>query len=114
MGTAVGTRVFFQNGWRAAAALSMALFGLQIVVLLVRGPHARRHTWFGYEGGLEARKSIVLEREEERVATADVDEKEKVGLADIQFGSRPVSLNGALEPEADGHELEERDQSDFV
>ena len=31
----------------------------QIVVLLSRGPHCDRYTWFGYEGGMEWRKSAV-------------------------------------------------------
>jgi hypothetical protein len=29
---------------------------------LIRGPHCKRYTWFGYEGGLEARKQVVAER----------------------------------------------------
>lgn len=43
-----------------------ALCVFQIPVLLIRGPHTRRYTWFGYEGGLEFRKSVVLAREKER------------------------------------------------
>ena len=31
----------------------------QLVVLLARGPHCNRYTWFGYEGGMECRKSAV-------------------------------------------------------
>jgi hypothetical protein len=63
MGTAVGTEVFVNHGWRAAAALSMGWYGWQLLVLLARGPHVKRYTWFGYEGGIEARKSIVDARE---------------------------------------------------
>jgi len=59
MGTAVGTEIFVRFGWRAAAGFSLALFGWQIVILLLRGPHCERYTWFGYEGGIEARKDIV-------------------------------------------------------
>ena len=40
----------------------MAFYGFQLLVLLLRGPHCKQHTWFGYEGGLEARKSVVEER----------------------------------------------------
>ena len=40
----------------------MALYGFQLFVLLLRGPHCKRYTWFGYEGGLEPRKSVVDER----------------------------------------------------
>ncbi|EIN12181.1 hypothetical protein PUNSTDRAFT_33882, partial [Punctularia strigosozonata HHB-11173 SS5] len=57
MGTATGTKVFVQHGWRASAALSMGWMGWQLVILLLRGPHVPRYTWFGYAGGLEARKS---------------------------------------------------------
>ncbi|KAF7982162.1 hypothetical protein HWV62_29925 [Athelia sp. TMB] len=73
MGTSVGTRVFVQYGWRAASAVSMAWFGFQLVMLLLRGPHVERYTWFGYEGGLEARKSVVTAREEAaEAAVSDV------------------------------------------
>uniref|UniRef100_A0A8H8CS17 Major facilitator superfamily (MFS) profile domain-containing protein n=1 Tax=Psilocybe cubensis TaxID=181762 RepID=A0A8H8CS17_PSICU len=60
IGTSVGTHVFVHSGWRAAAALSTGLFGLQLLLLLVRGPHCGRFTWFGYEGGLEARKRVAF------------------------------------------------------
>ncbi|KAG6828660.1 hypothetical protein H0H92_007129 [Tricholoma furcatifolium] len=62
MGTSVGTKVFVTYGWRAGAALGMAWYGFQLVILLLRGPHCERFTWFGYEGGLEARKSVVEAR----------------------------------------------------
>ena len=52
MGTSVGTKVFVEHGWRACAALGMALYGAQIVIVLLRGPHCARQTWFGYEGGI--------------------------------------------------------------
>lgn len=58
MGTAVGTKVFVQFGWRPAAALSVGWSGLTLIVMLVRGPHCARHTWFGYEGGLRMRKPL--------------------------------------------------------
>ncbi|OJA11052.1 hypothetical protein AZE42_07166, partial [Rhizopogon vesiculosus] len=63
MGTSVGTEVFVQHGWRACSLLTLALQGFQILILLLRGPHCPRKRWFGYEGGLEARKWVVLERE---------------------------------------------------
>jgi hypothetical protein len=44
----------------------LALQVFQILVLLLRGPHCSRKRWFGYEGGLEARQSVVLEREKSR------------------------------------------------
>jgi hypothetical protein len=46
---------------------------------LLRGPHCKQYTWFGYEGGLEARKSVVDERKRLEAARAlessVVDEK---------------------------------------
>ncbi|KAG0701921.1 major facilitator superfamily domain-containing protein [Suillus ampliporus] len=63
MGTSVGTEVFVQHGWRACSLLMLALQGFQIIILLLRGPHCPRKRWFGYEGGLEARKHVVSERE---------------------------------------------------
>lgn len=62
MGTSVGTHIFVKFGWRASAAFAMGLYGWQFFILLIRGPHCKRYTWFGYEGGLEARKSVVRER----------------------------------------------------
>ena len=62
MGTSVGTQVFVKFGWRAAAILNMAFYGFQLFILLLRGPHCKRYTWFGYKGGLEPRKSVVDER----------------------------------------------------
>ncbi|KIP09416.1 hypothetical protein PHLGIDRAFT_67636 [Phlebiopsis gigantea 11061_1 CR5-6] len=56
MGTSVGTKVFVKFGWRPAAALSVAWTGFTLVVMLVRGPHCSRYTWFGYEGGWNMRK----------------------------------------------------------
>ncbi|KAF5340581.1 hypothetical protein D9611_007320 [Ephemerocybe angulata] len=51
IGSSVGTLVFVKYGWRAGAALNAGFVGFQIFVLLVRGPHCARYTWFGYEGG---------------------------------------------------------------
>lgn len=62
IGTPVGTHVFVRYGWRANAALGLAFYGFLFVILLLRGPHCQRYTWFGYEGGLEARKSVVEAR----------------------------------------------------
>lgn len=73
MGTAVGTKVFISSGWRAAAALSLGWAGFQLIVLSLRGPHVGRYTWFGYEGGLEWRKKVVMEREKQKSAEAEAE-----------------------------------------
>ena len=41
----------------------MGFYAWGIFLLLIRGPHCKRYTWFGYEGGLEARKKVVAERD---------------------------------------------------
>ncbi|KAI0262422.1 major facilitator superfamily domain-containing protein [Gloeopeniophorella convolvens] len=62
MGTSVGTKVFVEHGWRASAGLMLGWTVWQLAILLIRGPHCSRYTWFGYEGGIEWRKSIVAAR----------------------------------------------------
>ncbi|KAJ7258787.1 major facilitator superfamily domain-containing protein [Mycena haematopus] len=69
MGTAAGTKVFTQYGWRAAAALNMGFYVWVIFIMMLRGPHCEQYTWFGFEGGWEARKSVVDAR---RKATPNV------------------------------------------
>lgn len=84
MGTAAGTEVFVRYGWRAAAALSLGWHGLTLLVLLSRGPHCARYTWFGYEGGLETRKKPVVKAPpaKEEISSEDADSKEKTDDAD--------------------------------
>jgi len=59
MGLSVGTKLFIPHGWRASGGLMLGWTTWQLVVLLSRGPHCDRYTWFGYEGGMEWRKSAV-------------------------------------------------------
>lgn len=51
----------------------MGWYGFQILVLLSRGPHCNRSTWFGYEGGIEPRKSVVDARLKSRASVRDVE-----------------------------------------
>ncbi|KAG5637108.1 hypothetical protein H0H81_005746 [Sphagnurus paluster] len=67
LGTAVGAEVFIQYGWRASAALSVAWYGWQLAILLVRGPHCERYTWFGFEGGWGTRKPMLEDDQSENV-----------------------------------------------
>ncbi|KAF7357363.1 putative transporter YgaY [Mycena sanguinolenta] len=63
MGTAAGTEVFTTYGWRAAAALNMGFYGWILLMMMLRGPHCARYTWFGFEGGwTPARKSVIAKR----------------------------------------------------
>ncbi|KAI0312615.1 major facilitator superfamily domain-containing protein [Amylostereum chailletii] len=77
MGTAVGTKVFVEHGWRASGWLMFALTGFQLGVLLLRGPHVKERTWLGYEGGVEWRKSVVMERERAVAASQGETEREE-------------------------------------
>jgi hypothetical protein len=100
MGTSVGSRVFIRYGWRACAALSLGWYGWQLFILLLRGPHCERYTWFGYEGGLEFRKSVVEQRrrkDAEAAAPAEKNEKKRDNAAGNQ---PPIQAKHTLE---DGH-----------
>lgn len=87
MGTSVGTEVFVKYGWRAGAALSMGWYALQLVLILIRGPHCERWTWIGYEGGLEARKSLVEERRRERESGEAVTRGQDCEIGDSEKAS---------------------------
>lgn len=60
----------------------------QIGMLLLRGPHCQRYTWFGYQGGIESRKRVVDEqkrrKEEEEKAK---DEKASIRRSNESAGS---------------------------
>ncbi|KAF7365680.1 putative transporter YgaY [Mycena venus] len=88
MGTAAGTQVFTTYGWRAAAALNLGFYGWIFIVIMLRGPHCARYTWFGFEGGWEARKSVVDARKKAAVE----------GGKDLESGS---GSGGAVTPQAD-------------
>jgi len=82
----------------------MGWFGLQLVVLLVRGPHAQRYTWFGYEGGFEARNSVLAARQNEqqaedidKVAAVEFGDKQKGNSVDAQLTSGPPGSDTAVE-----------------
>jgi hypothetical protein len=90
MGTAVGTKVFIQYGWRAAAAVNMAWLGWQLFILLLRGPHCDRWTWFGYQGGLESKKSVVDARKKAQASSPETNGKN----VDLENGGSPSEKAG--------------------
>ncbi|KAF8073364.1 MFS superfamily [Lyophyllum atratum] len=99
LGTSVGTKVFISHGWRAGAALSMGWYAWQLFILFLRGPHCRRFTWFGYEGGLEARKSVVEARDRE--LNPDIKASAVAAPGDIELGTekgQASSIAGKDEP----------------
>ena len=99
MGTSVGSHVFVKFGWRAAAGLNMALYGFQLFIMLLRGPHCKQYTWFGYGGGLEACKSLV--DEQIRPVEAEISEKVDNELNAIDRKDGIISGTGGLEIESE-------------
>ena len=100
MGSSVGSHIFLTYGWRAGAGFSSGLYGFQLCILFLRGPHCKRHTWFGYEGGWEARKTVVEKRRRleaemrsERSSPEKMDQKEGV----IDKGDGDLSSSGDVE-----------------
>ncbi|KAF8194412.1 major facilitator superfamily domain-containing protein [Mycena galopus ATCC 62051] len=87
MGTSAGTEVFTRYGWRAAAALNLGFYGWIILIMMLRGPHCARYTWFGFEGGWEARKSVVDAR--------------KAAAADGVSGEKDLESGGTTTPQAE-------------
>ncbi len=85
MGSSVGARLFVSHGWRASAGVMLGWTTCILVVLLARGPHCGRYTWFGYEGGKEWRKIAVeeltpdVEKESQVVVTEEAPKDEKHG-----------------------------------
>ncbi|KLO10488.1 MFS general substrate transporter [Schizopora paradoxa] len=84
VGTAVGTTIFTKFGWRPAAGFSMGLFVFQFAVLLLRGPHCERYTWFGYENGTEPRKAVY---EEKRKRKAEMEAMERGQRGQKEMGA---------------------------
>ena len=104
----MGTKIFLRFGWRAAASFSMGLFAWQIGVLLLRGPHCKRYTWVGYEGGLESRKRFVedrtpLEQQEMEQGKQGEQEKPKVRGEDkeSEAGGEDCGTAGTTKVEVD-------------
>ncbi|KAG2010475.1 membrane protein [Coprinopsis cinerea AmutBmut pab1-1] len=85
MGTSVGTHLFVTYGWRSAAYLNLGWMGLQIFLLLIRGPHCKRYTWFGHEGGLSWRKT---QDAKERTSLEDEEVKKRQEQG-VELETRP-------------------------
>lgn len=72
MGTAAGTTVFNQYGWRADAGFSLGLVGWMALMLVLRGPHEGRYTWFGFSSGMRPFKleHSIIKSEDLETGTA--------------------------------------------
>ena len=96
VGTSVGTSVYNHYGWRASAGLSVGWQGFCILMLLVRGPHCPRYTWFGYKGGLSWRKPSTEEQppidaagvEDEKQRNEDKKNTEDERIEEVQAVGR--------------------------
>ena len=93
MGTAVGTKVFLADGWRQAAALSVGWQVLCLIVMSLRGPHCRRYTWFGYEGGWSIRKVKVAPNDKEMQAEPDASVEQIRENVALEKGSASEVVN---------------------
>ncbi|KAJ7119752.1 major facilitator superfamily domain-containing protein [Mycena epipterygia] len=101
MGTAAGTEVFTTYGWRPAAALNLGFYVWILGIIMLRGPHCERFTWFGFEGGWEARKRVVDARKraraEEEKAGVDARQSEGERSGEVGTGGTATPQVGDLE-----------------
>jgi len=86
MGSSAGTKVFLTYGWRATAAMTLGFTAWALLILMLRGPHCSRYTWFGFEGGWESKRAVVEERRKAEAEKAE-NEKEKRDL-DVDLESQ--------------------------
>ena len=63
MGSKAGTQVYTLGGYRASGALSCGWIVMNLVVLLLRGPHTKK--WLGWQGGRELRRGKLRKEENE-------------------------------------------------
>jgi hypothetical protein len=61
-GTSAGNKLYAQGGWTASGSLSVAFIAFSCVVCAVRGPHVPEQTWFGWKGGFDIRKGVIMEK----------------------------------------------------
>ncbi|KAJ6493986.1 MFS DHA1 protein [Mycena vitilis] len=74
MGTAVGTKLFVEGGYKFSSGIRVVFGGAQLLLLLMRGPHVARRTWIGWEGGMMLRKRAEV-TDSTHVSTEGVDAK---------------------------------------
>lgn len=115
MGTATGTRVFLQHGWRAAAVLSLAWIAFQFFALSIRGPHVSQHTWLGWQGGWSFRRRPLQENNDVTTPAPTSEQSEKVNREDdLETGKKSIEKTtigaigeGGVQPEVD--DINDRD-----
>jgi hypothetical protein len=75
MGTAVGTKLYAEGGYKLSSEIRIAFGGLELLFLVLRGPHVARKTWVGWNGGVDFKKK-KLPRDQE---TTDGNAEAKSG-----------------------------------
>ena len=95
IGSAAGSKVFLGYGWRANGALMVAFGIFQLVVLLLRGPHTKRYTWFGYEGGLDWRRERPVPlHDAEKASLPERQGTKDESISESEAQTRAPSLDG--------------------
>ncbi|KAF9059614.1 MFS DHA1 protein [Rhodocollybia butyracea] len=76
MGTAVGTKLYTEGGYKLSSGIRVVFGGMELLLLMLRGPHVSRTTWIGWEGGMNLRKKKTDEKDDvTEVGISTPDEK---------------------------------------
>ncbi|KAF9067167.1 MFS DHA1 protein [Rhodocollybia butyracea] len=76
MGTAVGTKLYTEGGYKLSSGIRVVFGGMELLLLMLRGPHVSRTTWIGWEGGMNFRKKKADEKDDvTEVGISTPDEK---------------------------------------
>ncbi|KAG8690218.1 hypothetical protein FRC11_013101 [Ceratobasidium sp. 423] len=77
MGTSVGTQVYLKYGWRPSGALALGFYGLQLIILFLRGHKVPRKTWLGWKTGpKEMTESASTPNQAQEQTTSDPEAQE--------------------------------------
>ncbi|KAF9059615.1 MFS DHA1 protein [Rhodocollybia butyracea] len=76
MGIAVGTKLYTEGGYKLSSGIRVVFGGMELLLLMLRGPHVSRTTWIGWEGGMNLRKKKTDEKDDvTEVGISTPDEK---------------------------------------
>ncbi|KAK7033810.1 MFS DHA1 protein [Favolaschia claudopus] len=85
MGTAVGTKLYVEGGYKLSSGIRVVFAGIELLALLLRGPNVSRYTWVGWEGGFDLRRKrepepsvAVIETAETRTSTQEAEPEKDV------------------------------------
>ena len=73
-----------------------------MLVLLLRGPHCARYTWFGHEGGLSWRKPKAEQIAEKQAAASDSETKDKNAEEAVNDKKKGVPVEGKADGQMEG------------